>query len=234
MILVPLANRTKLQYLALLLCLAPLMRIVYLDLDKVEVVIAGLAISRERIYLVVLLAVLILGLIAYLTLKYGRFFCAFLCPVHLYLEHRQRRLLPWLLPPLFTEAAVTFVFSYSQQREMYAAHSFPQPILIAHAIILAVMVAIFVVYKDRFCRSSCPYAVFQNVCRSADTVITFFDAAAQRCVDCLACDAICPMKLDVRNQCVESLCTNCALCIDACAKVLGEDKTVISQVSDTR
>jgi polyferredoxin len=237
--LVPQVNRKRLQYLALLFFLSPLLRLFYLDIDKVEVVLLGIGIPRERIYVLVLVVCAVLGVIVYFTVRFGRFFCAFLCPVHLYLEHRHRpgrpawrRLLPWLVPPLAAEAVVSFVLSYSQQLEMYMTGSFPQPILVAHAVALSVMVGVFFVYEERFCRSACPYAVFQNLCRRENTVVTVFDKGANRCVDCKACDRACPMLLDVRGQSTESFCTNCTLCIEACSRALGQGREVMTQVPE--
>jgi polyferredoxin len=237
--LVPQVNRKRLQYLALLLFLGPLLRLVYLDTETVELVLFGARIPREHIYVPVLGGCVLLGLIVYLTIRFGRFFCAFLCPVHLYLEHRHRqkghwwrKILPWVAPVLAAESVISFVLSYRQQWGMYTEHAFPQPILIAHVITLGVMIGVFLVYEERFCQSACPYAVLQNVCRSEDTVVTVFDRGAARCVDCSACDRVCPMKLDVREQSTEFSCTNCTLCIEACSVILGEGREVMTQVRE--
>ncbi|MCP4642590.1 MAG: 4Fe-4S binding protein [bacterium] len=227
------------QYLGVVVFFGPLLRLVYFDTATVELVLLGIRIPREHIYLPVLGGCLILGTIVFFTIKFGRYFCAFLCPVHLYLEHRYRsedrwwhRLLPWVVSVLAAEAVVSFVFSYRQQWAMYTERAFPQPILVAHTIILGVMIGVFYAYEERFCHSACPYAVLQNVCRCDDTVVTVFDHDADRCVDCTACDRVCPMKLDVREQSTESFCTNCTLCIEACSRVLGEGREVMTQMRE--
>ena len=88
---IPHLNRKRLQFVGLFFALTPLLRLVYLDTENVELVFFGFRFARENIYLLVLAACTILAVVIFYTVKFGRFFCAFLCPVHFYLEQRSQR-----------------------------------------------------------------------------------------------------------------------------------------------
>jgi polyferredoxin len=237
--LVPQAPRRKLQWLALAFLLTPLVRLTYLDIDQTKLVLLGLPVKNDRIYLILLLALAVVGTIFFLSAKWGRFFCAYLCPVHLCFESEKRyhgqtlkKHIFKVLPFLLAQSAICFVFPYSRQLQFLREGAFPQPILIAHLIVLGILSSIFYVYRAKFCHSGCPYGVFQNVLRADHTVVTVYQDPDARCVECFACDRACPMELDVREQSYESFCSNCTLCIDACSTVLGDGKEVITQIRE--
>jgi len=131
---------------------------------------------------------------------------------------------------IFAQSAICFAFPYEQQAALFRAAAFPQPILICHGIVLSVVGGIFWVFRERFCHSLCPYGMFQGVLRSDATLVTALQDPEERCIDCRACDRICPMCLDVRQQSTESFCSNCTRCIDACQKALGPNNEVITQI----
>lgn len=115
----------------------------------------------------------------------------------------------------------------------------------AHAqgfIILMIMTAVlffnFVIFREKFCRSVCPYGRFQNTLIDTNTVVVFYNAlrgeprgkktaqgASEKgdCVGCNRCVTVCPVKIDIR-QGFQQECLACAKCIDACNEVMQKTK----------
>jgi polyferredoxin len=234
---VPVTHRRLWQTVGLFLCLTPLMGLTYLDMPNTRLVLLGIGFQTDKIIYLVVLTFAALGMLFYLSSRWGRALCIFFCPLHCTLEatidhSRQTWLRPllWLVPVALTQSAICFVFPYARQIALFKEAAFPQPILICHGIVLSVVMGIFWVYKERFCHSLCPYGLFQGVLRSDVTVVTTLQDPGDRCINCLACDCTCPMRLDVRQQSTESFCSNCTRCIDACQGALGPNREVITQI----
>jgi cytochrome c oxidase accessory protein FixG len=91
----------------------------------------------------------------------------------------------------------------------------------------------FVFFREKLCRSVCPYGRFQNTLIDTNTVVVFYNALrgeprakksshlAEKgdCVDCNRCVSVCPVKIDIR-QGFQQECIACAKCIDACDAVM--------------
>jgi len=234
---VPVTHRRLWQGLALFLCLTPLLGLTYLDKPNARLVLLGLPFASDRIVYLLVLAFAALGLLFFLSSRWGKTLCIVFCPLHRTLEaridYRSNRVVQALLclaPVVFAQCAICLVFPYARQIDLLKAVAFPQPILICHGNVVSVAGGIFWVYRERFCHSLCPYGLFQSVLRSDLTVVTTLQDPQERCIDCGACDRSCPMGLDVRQQSTESFCSNCTRCIDACQKALGRDREVIAQI----
>ncbi len=102
--------------------------------------------------------------------------------------------------------------------------------------------------REQVCTYMCPYARFQAVMFDSDTLIVAYDekrgerekgrlkpakglmTSAERdnaevgdCIDCGYCVQVCPTGIDIRNG-MQYQCTSCALCIDACNKIMTSIK----------
>jgi len=102
--------------------------------------------------------------------------------------------------------------------------------------------------REQVCTYMCPYARFQAVMFDSDTLIVAYDekrgerekgrlkpakglmTSAERdnaevgdCIDCGYCVQVCPTGIDIRNG-MQYQCTSCALCIDACNKIMSSIK----------
>lgn len=234
---VPVTYRRLWQGVALFLCSTPLLGLTYLDKANARFVLLGLPFALNKIVYLLVLAFAALGVLFFLSSRWGKVLCIFFCPLHRALEaridHRPKRwfqALLWLTPVVFAQSAICLVFPYDQQIALFKAAAFPQPVLICHGVVLSVLAGIFWVFRERFCHSLCPYGLFQGVLRSDVTVVTTLRDPQDRCINCKACDRTCPMRLDVRRQSTESFCSNCTRCIDACQKALNPDKGVITQI----
>ncbi len=226
--------RRCVQVVVLLFLCTPLMRLTYLDFRGGALVLLGLRIPAEQVFIVAIAGLLAFGIVFFLGSRFGRVLCAYACPVHLYLEGRKTgkyKALVWIaavaLPALLSESAISFVFSYQQQLDLYRTQSFPQPILAVQGLIFAVFIAVFVIYREKACRKACPYCILQNLARTDSVALVKFDTECGRCIECGACDRACPYSLDVRKECDDLDCSNCCRCSVACQKVLGTGKQVL-------
>lgn len=121
----------------------------------------------------------------------------------------------------------------------------------AYATTLFLMVTTYVMAglaREQVCSYMCPYARFQAVMFDSDTLIVAYDenrgerelgrnkpkkglmTSAERdnasigdCIDCGYCVQVCPTGIDIRNG-MQYQCTSCALCIDACNKIMTSIK----------
>lgn len=60
----------------------------------------------------------------------------------------------------------------------------------------------------------------RNSLKARETALTAGDKAGD-CIDCLACVAVCPMGVDIREG-LQLACIHCALCIDACNDTMSK------------
>jgi polyferredoxin len=74
--------------------------------------------------------------------------------------------------------------------------------------------------RERFCRSVCPYGLLQAVLEDGKSLHVAFDTSTGPCIECRACEKICPMEIDIRKGSFQIECTRCGDCIDVCGKVL--------------
>jgi ferredoxin-type protein NapH len=183
---------------------------------------------------------LIVFAIVVLTFRYGRVFCSWFCPTHLYLEgtrwiaHRLKRwgvAAEWLFALLsavfVTHALVTCFVPLSEQFSRFRAEGVTSRLFIIEAGLFLWFVLHFGVLRWRFCVYACPYGILMRLFKTDETPVMMFDEAAGRCVSCLACDRVCPYELNVREQCDGDICTNCGFCAKACRGVLGKDREVL-------
>ena len=141
--LVPHVHRTKFQWVFFILLLTPLVRLTYLDMENVRLIFLGISIPKDKIFILILLGISVVGLVLYLSTKWGRFFCSTLCPVHLLFEINIKKKkefwtkpMMWFMTILFSQSTMAFVLPYSRQLELLKSQPFPQPILIVHLILL--------------------------------------------------------------------------------------------------
>lgn len=197
--------------------------------------ILGVTFTKETIFIPVFSLFLLFILLFILGAKYGRVFCSHGCPVHLYLETMNllpgRNNVPFLLaaisPLILAQSCVTAVFSYREQLVMYSSEPFPQRVLLFYLGTLSLFTAIFIFYREHFCRFACPYGIFQNLTSTENTALVRFDNSSGNCTNCRACDEKCPFHLDVREESDDTFCSNCNLCHESCVTVLGKGREVL-------
>ncbi len=97
---------------------------------------------------------------------------------------------------------------------------------------------VFAFFREQVCTIACPYGRLQGVLVDKKTIIVGYDfqrgeprapirkdGSTEKgdCVDCLACIAVCPTGIDIRNG-TQLECINCTACMDACDTVMDRVK----------
>lgn len=231
------------QYATILIILSVIFRYTGFDLKHSTLHFLGMKFGLQDIFILVFFSFIALFIIIGTSLRRGRMFCSWVCPVHLYLEiirkgkKKRRKAMIVILGTIFSlaaaQACISFILPYSYQIMLYKNNSFPQAIVLIFFAITCIASGVFVFYRDNFCKKACPYAVFQNIIRDKNTDIMYFDEPSGNCINCHRCDKVCPYNLDVRKESDGMYCTNCGICSDECVKVLGEQKAVLYLTKQT-
>jgi ferredoxin-type protein NapH len=190
-------------------------------------------IPLQKLYLPFLALLAIFVVLMVISIKRGRIFCSWLCPMHTLLEWtnsgaRPRQARRWWLGLLFatvgTEVVISFFLALPDQ--IAILRTSPRWPLLAGAMgaIWLGLLALFLYYREGFCQQACPYALVQLLLQSEDTRLMQFRDPERRCIHCNACDHSCPQNLKARMECNLRHCTNCYRCAEACHCVLGQHR----------
>jgi polyferredoxin len=76
------------------------------------------------------------------------------------------------------------------------------------------------IVREGFCRGVCPYGLLQGIIEDGRSLHVSFSEQSGACIDCGACERVCPMQIDIRKGPFQIECTRCGSCIDACDGVL--------------
>ena len=80
--------------------------------------------------------------------------------------------------------------------------------------VLFAFLVLMVAVSRAFCRTFCPLgAIYGLVSRFAMTRVA---VDRETCIDCGACDKVCPAELDVRREAGSAECIACGECIKVC------------------
>ena len=230
--------------------------LVLLDVPARKFHVLGLVIAPQELYFLwLILAALALSLF-FFTALVGRVWCGWACPQTVFTDVFAvvaRRIQGWKGPRPPTQVAAWrlglthlvwlglslvigfhLVAYFVSPHELMARFQQGGPYGTAFGF-LGVMGAVayldFVVIKQDFCRSLCPYARFQGVLFDQDTLVISYDSARGEprgkrgrvegdCVDCGLCVEVCPTRIDIREG-LQFECITCTQCIDVCDGVMA-------------
>ena len=170
--------------------------------------------------------------ILWLSFKKGRVFCAWLCPMHWYLEminssrtgHRsslKTLVLSGLGAVVATEILMSFLWPLSQQVGFVLNPATRMMTLAIGGTTGALFFSLFFHFRERFSTYACPYGLIQLVIQGPTTQQMLFEDPKNTCIHCGLCGNICPMNLDAKQESQSLRCTGCGLCEEACVSVLG-------------
>ena len=171
------------------------------------------------------------------SMSKGRIFCSHMCPMHMFLEvvnNPKTRKSPSrpkkvgvtavLLSFLLTQVFISFFQPMNEQARLMAEGN----ILMIGAFSASMIsfMGLFVLYREKFCKRGCPYALMQMLLQSGRTRLMEFSNKEKTCTNCHGCDTICPFNLRPRFESISPDCTNCNLCAEACTDELGQGNTL--------
>jgi polyferredoxin len=220
-------------FLGLLLCIP--MRWFCIDIPNEQFIFFGTPLGIE-LFLIPALAFLGFCLaILLLSFKKARVFCAWMCPMHLYLELVNSSCKPRKRPIktaalavfgacLAVEILASFLWPLSRQLAFVQNPSTRLTTLAIAGTTSVLFFCLFFYFKEIFCLRACPYGLIQMVIQGPNTRQMQFKDPENTCIHCGLCGNMCPMKLDAKKECDSLRCTGCSLCETACKSILGPDQ----------
>lgn len=217
----------------LLLLLAIPLRLLGFDHRTSQFFLLSWAIPLQKLYIPFLIGLLVFIVLLVVSIKRGRIFCSWFCPMHTYLEWTntgpkpngmRRFLLALLFATIGTEVILSVFLSLPNQVAVLRTSERWAMLAGAMGAIWLGFLALFLVYREGFCKQACPYALVQLLLQSENTRMMRFEDPDKRCIQCNGCDHACPQNLKPRSECSQRHCTNCHRCAEACHKALGRNK----------
>ncbi|NJD61271.1 MAG: 4Fe-4S binding protein [Deltaproteobacteria bacterium] len=200
------------------------------DIPGGKLLFFGTTLWLSEFHLLLLGTLAVLLLVLAVTVVFGRVWCGWVCPQTVLPE-----LSSWascLLPASWRKTggkAVLFLLSGAASLSVIAYFVPPSEAgavlfrsRIAAGIFLvqwAVFFFMLALLGPTFCRTVCPYSMFQNLLFDERTLTVGFDRSRmEECPRCERCVSICPVKIDIREG-AQRECIACAACIDACRAI---------------
>ncbi len=244
------SKRRLVQILStIVIIVLPFLNILRLDIPTLRFYFFHSVLWVDEFYLLFLVVMLVMWLIVFFSMVYGRVWCGWMCPQTVlneliyWLENRLQR---WLKVPrrkrftarhgvmytLLSLAAAGlaliigfnlvayFVDPYRMLNDIWQG----QLGSVTLGIIVAIAVLVFIdimFWREKFCTRVCPYGMMQVVVTdSRSQIVRYHTERAEECIDCQACVRICMMGIDIRTSPYQTECTHCGDCVDACTAVL--------------
>ncbi|MBI4844153.1 MAG: 4Fe-4S binding protein, partial [Nitrospirae bacterium] len=213
------------------------------DIPSLRLHFFGLSLWMEEFFILLIAVIFLTFFFLLITLLFGRVWCGWLCPQTVISDLTR-----------FTEKATGLAHKLGAYSAVFLISIIVAANLIWYFIdpyefipqvlegslgdvawgfwltLTGIIFLNFILLRQRFCATVCPYAKLQGVMYDDKTLVIAFDARRkQECMDCGACVKVCPVNIDIREG-MSNACINCAECIDECGKMMGrrEKKSLIS------
>jgi len=244
-------RHTRRRRLIQLACLAvfaalPLLDLLRFDFPGMRLLLFRREIGLDEWALLALALLFAMWLVGAVTLVLGRVYCGYACPQMIFSElahdidrlaTRATRSFPTRARPgaaraislslislLSLVASALFMAYFAPLREVLhrLARLDTAPWLGAvGASTFAIGVLNLSLVREAFCRTACPYGLLQGVLEDGRSLHVLLEVPRSECIECGACERVCPMGIDIREGAFQIECTRCGSCIDECDRVLG-------------
>lgn len=207
------------------------------DVPSLRLHFFGSTIWMEESFIVLVALMFVSLLIAFVTLMLGRIWCGWVCPQTVivdftaFADKTVNKGLMYKLFAYLTTAMISIIVAANLIWYFVSPYEFI-PDLIEGGLgkitwgfwtVLSVVMALnFILLRQKFCATVCPYAKLQSTLYDDATMVIAFDPGRKdECVECMACVRTCPVGIDIREG-LNAACINCAECIDACAQMMDK------------
>lgn len=207
------------------------------DVPSLELHVFGLTLWMEEFFIVLVALIFLSLLVILITLVLGRIWCGWLCPQTVIADFTSFvdkaagkgflfRAIAW---------GATFIVSVIMAANLVWYFVSPYEfiprlfggglgnIIWGFWIVLTVILFLnFVLLRQKFCATVCPYAKLQGTLFDDKTLVVAFDPRRRNeCIECMACVRTCPVGIDIRKG-LNTACIHCAECVDKCAMVMAQ------------
>jgi cytochrome c oxidase accessory protein FixG len=193
----------------------------------------------------------LLFLIVAVSMLYGRLYCSYLCPQMIFSEwsigvetwFQKKVTKRWPKWPARTKTIISRAGFYSVLgvASIFLAFVFtayfvePRDLLrrllsldvqtaggITGAVVTLITFLDFVLLRQKFCTTVCPYGYLQGMLGDKHTLLVHYRDDQKTCIECKKCVRVCHMGIDIRTSPYQIECIHCGECVDACEMVLGK------------
>ena len=204
----------------------PLLRF---DAREMAIYVAGVSLTPSHIFPALLLFLSGLFFFIFITQLFGRIWCGWLCPQTLLLDCAgdlsfkiRNKAYDIVVKLLVSVLVVAGLILYTMPPADFIPRLANGDISPIWAVVALIIFLELLLVGRTFCKTVCPYSIFQSVMFDADTMrVGFHPERVNDCIKCKACVRVCPTGLDIREG-LNNKCVSCASCVDACAKILAK------------
>ena len=228
----------------------PLSNLVRFDIPHQRFYFMGRELWISEFGILFLSMMFLLFVIAGMSIIYGRVYCGYLCPQMIFseaadttereinrrvkkyvrLDAAKQKLLSrtifyLLLGIASVILAFVFISYFVEPRDLFRRlMSFDIRTAggIAGATTTIITFLDFLVLRQRFCTTVCPYGYLQGILGDGNTLLVHYRDPQHECIECKKCARVCEMGIDIRNSPFQIECIHCADCIDACNEIMGK------------
>ena len=228
----------------------PLSNLVRFDIPHQRFYFMGRELLISEFGILFLSLMFLLFVIAAMSIIYGRIYCGYLCPQMIFSEAadstereinrlvkkyvrwdaaKQKllgRAIFWLVLGLASVIlAFVFIAYFVEPRDLFRRlMSFDIRTAggIAGATTTLITFLDFLLLRQRFCTTVCPYGYLQGILGDGNTLLVHYRDPQQECIECKKCVRVCEMGIDIRKSPFQIECIHCADCIDACNEIMGK------------
>lgn len=214
------------------------------DIPTLRLHFFGTSIWMDEFFIVLIGIIFLTFFFIFITLMFGRVWCGWLCPQTVITDLTRFRDKMRAKGFLYKAGAVLLILLISALVAANLIWYFVSPyefipqvmegrlgnVTIGFWIVLTgIMFLNFLLLRQRFCATVCPYAKLQSVIFDNKTLVISFDPGRkEECMNCMACVRSCPVGIDIREG-LSPACISCAECVDTCARMMQrrEKKSLI-------
>jgi cytochrome c oxidase accessory protein FixG len=205
------------------------------DVRSLQLHFFGISLWMEEFFIVLVATIFFSLFFILITVVFGRIWCGWLCPQTViadftsFVDKAKGRGLFYKLSAYSVTLMVSIMVAANLIWYFVSPYEFfPRlfegslgNILWGFWIVLTgIMFLNFMLLRQKFCATVCPYSKLQSTLFDDKTLIVAFDQRRNdECIDCMACVKNCPVGIDIRNG-LNIACIHCAECIDRCADVM--------------
>ncbi len=227
----------------------PLSNLVRFDIPRQRFYFFGYELWISEFSIIFFSLMFLLFVVAAGAMLYGRIYCGYLCPQMIFseasvaVENRIWRFvnkhLSWgakanrivsrttftvVLVLASVVLAFVFISYFVEPRDLFhRLMSFDIRTAggIAGASTTLLTLLDFLLVRQRFCTTVCPYGYLQGMLGDSNTLIVHYRDEKSECIACKKCVRDCPMGIDIRKSPYQIECIHCGECIDACTDILA-------------